>query len=37
MNVENIFNKRYILYSDNNTNLTPGSPTAFKVGLNARF
>lgn len=37
LNVENIFNKRYFLYAHRNTNHTPGSPTAFKVGRNARF
>ncbi|MCW6529953.1 TonB-dependent siderophore receptor [Sphingomonas sp. MMSM20] len=37
LNVENIFNKRYFLYAHSNTNHTPGSPTAFKLGLNARF
>ena len=37
INVENIFDRRYFLYSDNNTNITPGSPTAVRIGLNARF
>lgn len=37
LNVENIFNARYFLYSFSNTNITPGSPTAFRVGVNARF
>jgi catecholate siderophore receptor len=37
LNVENILNKRYFQYADSNTNITPGSPTAFKVALNARF
>lgn len=37
LNVENVFNKRYFVYAHSNTNVTPGSPTAFKVGLNARF
>jgi catecholate siderophore receptor len=37
VNVENLFNKRYFLFAHSNTNATPGSPTAFKVGLNARF
>ncbi|WP_066721914.1 TonB-dependent receptor [Sphingomonas pituitosa] len=37
LNVENIFNERYFLYSNSNTNITPGSPTAFRVGVNARF
>lgn len=29
--------KRYYLYAHSNNNITPGSPTALKVGLNARF
>ena len=37
VNVENIFGARYFLYANSNNNITPGSPTAFKVGLNARF
>jgi catecholate siderophore receptor len=37
VNVENIFGERYFLYAHSNTNHTPGSPTAFRVGLNARF
>lgn len=37
LNVENLFNKRYYLYAHSNTNVTPGSQTAFKAGLNARF
>ncbi|WP_277949221.1 TonB-dependent receptor [Sphingobium sp. LB126] len=37
LNVENIFNERYFLFSNSNTNITPGSPTAFRVGVNARF
>lgn len=37
LNVENVFNTRYYLYAHNNNNITPGSPTAFRVGLNAKF
>lgn len=37
VNVENILSKRYYIYAHSNNNITPGSPTAFKVGLNARF
>lgn len=37
LNVENVFNKRYYLYAHSNNNITPGSPTAFKISLNARF
>jgi len=36
-NVENLFNGRYFLNADSNTNITPGSPRAFKLSLNARF
>ncbi len=37
LNVENILSERYFIYAHSNNNITPGSPTAFKVGLNARF
>jgi catecholate siderophore receptor len=37
LNVENVFNTRYYLYAHSNNNITPGSPTAFKVSLNAKF
>jgi catecholate siderophore receptor len=37
LNVENVFNKRYFVFAHSNTNITPGSPTAFKIGLNARY
>lgn len=37
LNVENLLNKRYFIFANSNTNITPGSPTAFKAGLNARF
>jgi len=37
LNVENIFNKRYFQFANSNANITPGSPTAFKLALNARF
>jgi catecholate siderophore receptor len=36
-NVENVFNSRYYLNADNNTNITPGNPRAVKIGLIARF
>jgi catecholate siderophore receptor len=36
-NFENITNKRYFLNSDNNTNISPGSPHAVKVGLVTSF
>lgn len=37
VNVENLFNERYFLFANSNTNITPGSPTAVKAGFNARF
>lgn len=37
LNVENIFDKHYFLFSNSNTNITPGSPRAFRAALNARF
>ena len=37
VNVENLFDEKYFLNANSNTNLSPGSPTAFKVGLSARF
>jgi len=36
-NVENLFNRKYYMNADNNTNITPGSPRAVRVGLTARF
>jgi catecholate siderophore receptor len=36
-NVENVFDKRYFLNADSNTNISPGSPRAVRVGLTAVF
>jgi catecholate siderophore receptor len=36
-NIENLFDTRYFLNADSNTNISPGSPRAVKVSLNARF
>jgi len=36
-NVENLFDKRYIINADSNTNLSPGQSRSLKVGLVARF
>jgi catecholate siderophore receptor len=36
-NIENLFNTRYFLNADGNTNITPGGPTAVRIGLTARF
>ena len=37
VNVENLFNRAYYLNAHNNTNITPGSPLAVRVGLTTRF
>ncbi len=37
LNVENLLDEHYFLYADSNTNISPGSPRAFKVALNASF
>ena len=37
LNVENLFDEKYFLNANSNTNLSPGSPTAFKVALTAAF
>lgn len=36
-NVENLFNTRYFINADSNTNISPGSSTALRVGLTAKF
>ena len=36
-NVENLFNKRYYINADSNTNISPGSPFAVRAGLTIRF
>jgi len=37
VNVENLFNRKYFLNANSNSNITPGSPRAFRVSLNAKF
>jgi catecholate siderophore receptor len=37
LNVENLFGEDYYAFAHNNTNITPGSPRAFRVGLTTRF
>jgi catecholate siderophore receptor len=37
INVENLFNEDYYLNAHSNTNITPGSPRAFRVALTTRF
>jgi catecholate siderophore receptor len=36
-NVENVFNRTYWINADSNTNISPGSPRAIRIGLTARF
>jgi catecholate siderophore receptor len=37
INVENVFDRRYFANADNNTNISPGSPRALRVGLITAF
>jgi catecholate siderophore receptor len=37
VNVENLFDKKYWANADSNTNISPGSPRALRVGLTTRF
>jgi len=36
-NVENVFDKRYYLNADSNTNISPGVPRAVRIGVTAAF
>jgi catecholate siderophore receptor len=36
-NVENIFDRKYYVNADNNTNISPGAPLTVRVGVNATF
>ena len=36
-NVENMFNRQYYVNADSNTNISPGSPRAVRVGVTATF
>jgi catecholate siderophore receptor len=36
-NVENVFDRRYFINADSNTNISPGSPRALRVALVTRF
>jgi catecholate siderophore receptor len=36
-NIENLFNTRYYINADSNTNISPGSSRALRVGLTANF
>jgi catecholate siderophore receptor len=37
LNMENLFDKEYYINANSNTNITPGSPRAYRVSLNAAF
>ena len=37
VNVENLADKKYYINADSNTNISPGSPRAVRVGLLTRF
>ena len=37
LNVENVFDKEYSLFANSNTNITPGSPRAFRVSVTASY
>lgn len=37
LNIENVFDKDYYAMAHSNTNITPGSPRAFRIGLTTKF
>jgi catecholate siderophore receptor len=37
INVENLFDKKYFVNADSNTNISPGFPRAVRVGLTTTF
>jgi len=37
LNLENVFDKRYYVNADNNTNISPGSPRTLRLGLTTAF
>lgn len=37
LNIENLLDRKYYASAHNNNNITPGSPRAFRLSLNARF
>jgi catecholate siderophore receptor len=37
LNIENLFDERYFINADSNTNISPGFPRTFRVGLTAGF
>ena len=36
-NIENLFNAKYYINADSNTNISPGSPRALRVALTTTF
>lgn len=36
-NIENIFDTRYFMNADNNTNISPGSPRALRLGVTTKL
>jgi catecholate siderophore receptor len=37
MNVENLFDRRYFINADGNTNISPGAPRSLRIALSAAF
>ncbi len=37
LNVENLFDEKYYINADNNTNISPGFPRAIRVALRTSF
>ena len=37
LNIENLFDAKYYANAHSNTNITPGSPIAIRVGITTRF
>jgi len=37
VNVENLLDRVYYANADNNTNISPGSPRAVRIGISAAF
>jgi catecholate siderophore receptor len=37
LNLENLFNRRYYVNADSNTNISPGSPRALRLGMTTSF
>ena len=37
LNLNNLFNKKYYVNADSNTNISPGSSRAIRIGLTTRL